>query len=124
MKLVVSGKEYPLKEGIGKASLGDLYTLKIKSGLGVKRIMQAFQGMKNSADYWEFFEEAENIQALRAMIWLCRRAAGEHVEFEEATSMPLSEIGFAKDEPEEAEEADPKATPTDSEADVAEHPID
>ncbi|MHC6176242.1 hypothetical protein [Glutamicibacter sp. X7] len=115
MKLVVSGKEYPLKEGIGKASLGDLYTLKIKSGLGVKRIMQAFQGMKNAESQWDFFEEAENIQALRAMIWLCRRAAGEHVDFDEATSMPLSEIGFIKDEA-EVTEADPKATPTDSAA--------
>ncbi|WP_461634501.1 hypothetical protein [Glutamicibacter soli] len=113
MKLVVSGKEYPLKEGIAKASLGDLYVLKLKSGMGVKSIMETFKTLEKSESHFDFIENIDGIQSLRSIIFLCRRAAGEHVEFEEASDVPLSEIGFIQDEP-EAEAADPKATPTDS----------
>ncbi|MGP9031555.1 hypothetical protein ACT17S_00570 [Glutamicibacter mysorens] len=117
MKLIIGDKKYPLKEGIAKASLGDLYVLKIKSGMGIKTIMQTFNGLKGAETHLDFLEDENGIQALRAMIFLCRRAAGEHVDFDEATDMPLSSIGFETEE-EDTAKADPKETPKDSAPDA------
>jgi len=104
MKLVVGENKYPLKEGIAKASLGDLYVLKIKSGMGIKTLMHTFNNLKGAETHLDFLEDENGIQALRAMIFLCRRAAGENIDFEEASNMPLSSIGFES----------VKETPTDS----------
>lgn len=111
MKLIIGDKKYPLKEGIAKASLGDLYVLKIKSGMGIKTIMHTFNGLKGAETHLDFLEDENGIQALRAMIFLCRRAAGEHVDFDEATDVPISSIGFETEE-EDTAKADPKETPT------------
>ncbi|PRB69519.1 hypothetical protein [Arthrobacter sp. MYb213] len=111
MKLVIQGKEYELREGISKATLGDLYVLKVKSGMGVKRIMEVFRGMEKAESHFDLIESEDGIQALRAMIFLCRRAAGEYLDFDEATDFPMSEMGFVVDD-EEKSSADPKETPT------------
>ncbi|QDY64878.1 hypothetical protein FQA45_00315 [Glutamicibacter halophytocola] len=120
MKLVVGDNKYPLKEGIAKASLGDLYVLKIKSGMGIKTLMHTFNNLKGAESHLDFLEDENGIQALRAMIFLCRRAAGENIDFEEATNMPLSSIGFETEE-QDTPEADPKETPTASAPDDEPH---
>ncbi|WP_104116969.1 hypothetical protein [Arthrobacter sp. B1805] len=116
MKLIISGKKYELDESMQKASLNDLYVLKVRSGMGIKSLKDNLIKMQTYEDPLDFLDEADNLMALQAMIWLCRRFAGENLTIEQANSCPLNEIGFESDEPEpEAEAApDPKVTPPDS----------
>lgn len=121
MKLVIGDKKYPLAESLQRATLNDLYVLKLSSGLGMKKLREILNRMKDYPDTADFLEEAENIQAMRAMIWLCRRAAGESLSLEEANANPLAEIRYEADEEAPVPEANPKA-PADSDQDAEEAP--
>lgn len=116
MKLVIRGIEYEIKDGIAKATLGDLYVLKIKSGMGVQSIVNAFKRLEKSNSHLDLLEHEDGIQALRALIFLCRRGKGEHIDFDEASDVPIQEIGFVADEQDEVG-ADPKEALTDSDPD-------
>ncbi|WP_411732188.1 hypothetical protein [Paeniglutamicibacter sp.] len=109
MKIVINGKKYPLAESLQRATLNDLYALKLQTGMGMKSLRETLQRMKDYEDQADFLEEAENMQAFRGMIWLCRRAAGEFLTVEEANNDPLVEIGFENDEEAPVAETDPKA---------------
>ena len=120
MKLIVAGKKYPLKEAIQGATLANLYVLKMQTGVGIKSLRDSFTRMQNSApadgspaDPLDFLEDAENLLALQAMVWLCKRHDGETVSVVEANSFPLSQIGFEA-EAEETEAADPTQARTDT----------
>lgn len=123
MKLIVAGKTYPLQEAIQGATLRNLYALKIQTGLGMKSLRDTFKRMEASApkdgttgDPLDFLEDADNLLALQAMVWLCKRHAGEAVTVAEANDFPLSQIGFERDveEEEAAPEPDPTPARTDS----------
>lgn len=114
MKLIVAGKTYPLQEAIQGATLRNLYALKIQTGLGMKSLRDTFKRMEASApkdgsqgDPLDFLEDADNLLALQAMVWLCKRHAGEPVTVAEANDFPLSQIGFER----EAEEEEPTPAP-------------
>jgi hypothetical protein len=120
MKLIVGDKKYPLQEAIQGATLRNLYVLKVQTGIGIKSLRDAFQRMQDSApkdgapaDPLDFLEDEENLLALQAMVWLCKRHAGESVTVSEANDFPLSKIGF-ETEPEEAGAEDPTVARTDS----------
>lgn len=126
MKLIVGDKKYPLQEAIQGATLHNLYALKMQTkgdgsaGIGIKSLRDAFQRMQDSApkdgtaaDPLDFLEDAENLLALQAMVWLCKRHAGEAVTVAEANDFPLSKIGFEAD-PEEVEAEDPTQARTDT----------
>lgn len=111
MKLIVGDQKYPLQEAIQGATLRNLYVLKVQSGVGIKSLRDAFQRMQDSApkdgtaaDPLDFLEDEENLLALQAMVWLCKRHAGESVTVSEANDFPLSKIGFEADEEEAAED--------------------
>ncbi|ASN38997.1 hypothetical protein CGQ24_08200 [Arthrobacter sp. 7749] len=109
MKIIINGKKYPLAESLQRATLNDLYALKLQTGMGMKTLRETLQRMKDYEDQSDFLEEAENMNAFRGMIWLCRRAAGEFLTVEEANNDPLAEIGFESDPEDPVVEADPKA---------------
>ncbi|WP_160665332.1 hypothetical protein [Pseudarthrobacter sp. ATCC 49987] len=120
MKLIVAGTKYPLQEAIQGATLRNLYVLKMQSGVGIKSLRDAFKRMEDSAptdgspaDPLDFLEEEDNLLALQAMVWLCKRHAGEAVTVAEANDFPLSQIGFEA-ETEETKPADPPQGPTDT----------
>jgi hypothetical protein len=128
MKLIVDGRKYPLQEAIQGATLRNLYSLKLQTGLGIKSLRDTFQKMKDSApkdgtpgDPLDFLEDTDNLLALQAMVWLCKRHAGEHVTVDEANDFPLNAIGFEQDVEPEAEATTPDPTParTDSAPGVA-----
>lgn len=135
MKLIVGDKKYPLQEAIQGATLNNLYALKMQTkgpgtqGIGIKSLRDAFQRMQDTApkdgstaDPLAFLEDAENLLALQAMVWLCKRHAGESVTVAEANDFPLSQIGFEAEEA-EAEPEDPTAARTDTDpGDVVEAP--
>ena len=125
MKLIVGDKKYPLQEAIQGATLQNLYTLKLQTkgpgtpGIGIKSLRDAFQRMQDSApkdgtpaDPLDFLEDAENLLALQAMVWLCKRHAGENVTVAQANDFPLSRIGFETDEEPAADAEDPTAART------------
>lgn len=114
MKLIVGDKKYELEESLQKASLNDLYVLKVRSGMGIKSLKDNLERMQTYADPLEFLDEADNIMALQAMIWLCRRHSGENLSIEEANSCPINEIGFETDEEPAGPAADPTLARTDS----------
>lgn len=120
VKLIVGDKKYPLQEAIQGATLRNLYVLKVQSGVGIKSLRDAFQRMQDSApkdgqpaDPLDFLEDEENLLALQAMVWLCKRHAGEAVTVSEANDFPLSKIGFEADEA-EAKAEDPTEARTDT----------
>lgn len=125
VKLIVGDKKYPLQEAIQGATLRNLYTLKLQTkgeghpGIGIKSLRDAFQRMQDNApkdgaaaDPLDFLEDAENLLALQAMVWLCKRHAGESVTVAEANDFPLSKIGFEAEEEVAAE--DPTVARTDT----------
>lgn len=125
MKLIVGDKKYPLQEAIQGATLRNLYTLKMQTkshdhpGIGIKSLRDAFQRMQDSApkdgsaaDPLDFLEDAENLLALQAMVWLCKRHAGEAVTVADANDFPLSKIGFEAEE--ETAQEDPTVARTDT----------
>lgn len=120
MKLIVAGKKYPLQEAIQGATLRNLYVLKVQTGIGIKSLRDTFKKMQATApangaevDPLDFLEEAENLLALQAMVWLCKRHAGESVTVAEANDFPMSQIGFEA-ETEDPAAADPTKLPTDT----------
>lgn len=117
MKLVVGDKKYELEESLQKASLNDLYVLKVRSGMGIKSLKTNLEKMQSYEDPLEFLDDADNIMALQAMIWLCRRHSGENLSIEEANACPINEIGFEADE-EVPAPADPTVARTDSDPGV------
>jgi hypothetical protein len=120
MKLIVAGTKYPLQEAIQGATLRNLYVLKVQTGIGIKSLRDAFKRMQDSApkdgtaaDPLDFLEEEDNLLALQAMVWLCKRHAGESVTVSEANDFPLSQIGFEA-ETEEVGAEDPTTARTDT----------
>lgn len=120
MKLIVAGKKYPLQEAIQGATLRNLYVLKVETGIGIKSLRDTFARMQDNApkdgskaDPLDFLEDAENLLALQAMVWLCKRHDGEHVTVADANAFPLSQMGF------ESEPADVAADPTQGPTDTA-----
>lgn len=120
MKLIVAGVKYPLQEAVQGATLRDLYSLKIQTGLGMKSLRDTFKHMQDSepapgevGDPLDILESEENLLALQAMVWLCKRHAGEFVTVAEANDVALSQIGFEREQ--EAPVAqDPTPARTDS----------
>lgn len=114
MKLIVAGIKYPLQEAIQGATLRNLYVLKVQTGIGIKSLRDAFKRMQDQApkdgaehDPLDFLEDEDNLLALQAMVWLCKRHAGEAVTVSEANDFPLSAIGFETETAEEVKAEDP-----------------
>jgi hypothetical protein len=125
MKLIVAGKKYPLQEAIQGATLRNLYVLKMQTGVGIKSLRDAFKRMQDNApkdgsaaDPLDFLEEADNLLALQAMVWLCKAHDGEKISVAEANDFPLSQMGFEADPEESADAEDPTEGPTDTAPDA------
>ena len=108
MKIVIAGVKYGLEESISKATLGDLYTLKIKSGVSVKTIRDTFTSFGEMTDALDLLDDATALINLQGVIWLSRRKAGEAVTFEEAGNVSFTELSFEVEDDEGADDEDPK----------------
>lgn len=118
MKFKISGNDtvYDAQAGVEKATLHQLYELKVKHGIGVKTLARMVQNMSKFEDPTDVLDDKDGFRALMIVIWLARRHAGEStLSLEQATDFPISDLEMVEEEVPEAE-ADPKATTPASEA--------
>lgn len=108
MKIVIAGVAYGLEDSIGKATLGDLYTLKVKSGVSVKTIRDTFASFSDMSDALDLLDSADALVNLQGVVWLARRKAGESVTFEEAGNISFTELSFEVEDEEGADVEAPK----------------
>lgn len=122
MKFKITGKDtiYDAQAGVEKATLHQLYELKVKHGIGVKTLAHMVHNMSKFEDPTDVLDDKDGFRALMIVIWLARRHAGEPLSLEEATNFPISDLEMVEEEVPEAV-ADPKA-PTASEAAASEDP--
>ena len=97
MKLVLAGVEYSVNESLQKATLADLYELKVTTGIGMKTLRTSLVSMSTLTDPEDFLEDEAILLALNALIWLCRRRAGESVSLSAANDVALEDIKFLTD---------------------------
>lgn len=115
MKLVLAGTEYSVNDSLQKATLSDLLQLKVKTGIGMKTLKDSLDLMSTLADPEDFLDDERILLALNALIWLCRRHAGERLTLDEANDVALEDVSFnTDDEDVAAVDADPTQAPTDS----------
>jgi hypothetical protein len=116
VKLILSGREYELEDALQRSTLADLYQLKLKTGIGMKTLKASLEAMGEFDNPEDFLDDERVLLAFNALIWLCRRRAGEKLTLEEANDVPISEVAFETDEPDVTpdEPADPTPARTDS----------
>lgn len=110
MLLVIGDRKYDMHETLSKPSLNDLYYLKVKTrseefpaGVSLASLGREMERMSAVVDEHGpngLLDDAEMLLALRALVFLCRKHAGENVTLDSANDFPLSEFSF------EAEESD------------------
>lgn len=106
MQLVIQGKRYDLIETLSKPSLNDLYYLKVKTksedfpaGVSLKSMVPVMLRMADiSDDPAAILDDPELLLNLRALVFLCRRHAGEKLTFDEANDFPIDEFSFEREE--------------------------
>ena len=97
MKVVIDGVKYGLEESVTKATLGDLYVLKVKLGVSVKSISATF-GRLGGMTAMDMLDDAEVLLNLQGVIWLARRKAGEPLTVEEAGEVPFTDLSIEDDD--------------------------
>lgn len=133
MLLRIMGVEHDLQEVLRRPSLNDLFYLKVKSrspeypeGMSLRKLGEYLKKMGELEHPSDAIDDPDVLLALKGVVYLCRRRAGEKVSWEEAGELELSELEFIvedSDEPILAEAAaDPLEAPSDSEAVDADQP--
>lgn len=109
MLLIISGTEYDVVETLSKPSLNDLFYLKVKTktedfplGVSLKTMIPGMLRMADFTDPADFIDDAESLLNLRALVYLCRRHAGERVTLDSANDFPLDEFSFEMTDGDEA----------------------
>lgn len=109
MKLVIGSTQYDLEHAMQKASLNDLYDMTFQTGVGMSSLGSSLEGV-NTDDLDAVMDDPKVFQALRCLIFLARRYAGEKVSVAQANAFPFSDLSFLEDETDE--ETDVDADPT------------
>lgn len=107
--LVVQGVRYDLQEAVQHASIRALVDLQKAAGISVNTIADTLVGMGDMKSPREIFDTVERLNVFAAMVFLCRRKAGDVVTFDEASEVSMADvrIDFDDDDDETADE-DPK----------------
>lgn len=127
MILRIAGAEYDLNDVLGRPSLNDLLYLKLKSrstdypkGMSIVTLGEYLKKLAAITDPRELVDDPDILLALKGVVYLCRRSAGEKVTWDEAGELQLSDLDFVVEESDElamAEaQADPQPAPSDSAA--------
>lgn len=100
-KFLISGKKYDLDNAFARPSLNDLVALRLETGLGVqslRRQVAEIDTLEGGLNSDEFFDRPELMNALRALIWLARKAAGEKLTLSEANAFPWEDFDVVDDD--------------------------
>jgi len=109
--LVLAGQKYDISESLNKATLDDLTQLKVKTGVGMKTLRLSLIAMGKLDDPEDFLDREDILLALSALVWLCRRRAGESkLTLTEAASVPVEDISFEMPDEDGAAEGEPDPT--------------
>ncbi|GAA1787871.1 hypothetical protein [Agromyces lapidis] len=111
--LTVDGVSYDLERAIQHAAIRDLVDLKRATqvggvgGISIKSIVTALEAMQEFDSPMDMFDSVETLETFAALVFLCKRRAGEPVTFDEACSVSLASVGLEVEDG-EAVEVDPK----------------
>jgi uncharacterized protein (DUF433 family) len=116
--LVIEGDRFDIQEALGKASIRTLVDLQKSAGISVNTIVDTLAALGEMEDPRELFNSVERLYVFAALVFLCRRKAGEKLSFDDATEVSLADvrIDFEDDEAEVA--SDPKDPQTLEERDA------
>lgn len=92
MKIVISGKEYPVATQ-NDATLADFVALKDATGLTRKDLRELGERVSKMTEA-EAEDSEDAMLATGVTVWLTRRRAGEHLTLEEACDFPLAQLQF------------------------------
>ena len=111
--LTVDGVSYDLERAIQHAAIRDLVDLKRATqvggvgGISIKSIVAALDAMQAFTDPMDMFDSVETLETFAALVFLCKRKAGETVTFDEAAGTSLASVGLEVED-DEPEAVDPK----------------
>lgn len=105
--LTFEGVRYDLREATQKPLIRDLIELKKQAGISVRTIADVLIGMGEMNSILDVYDEVDRLEVFAAMLFLCKRKAGEDYTWNDALSVSLIDITIEFDE-EEGEESDPK----------------
>ncbi len=115
MKLVLTTKDgetkkYPLNGAMSRPTLNDVMLLKMQTGMGLAAMQEAV-GKFDVGNLAAAMDDLDALQAMRGMIWLVRRQAGEKLTVDEACDFPMDTLDV-EDEPGDEPDAEVTADPT------------
>lgn len=105
--LEYDGTRYDLQEATQRSAIRDLVELKKLSGISVRTIADTLIGMGEMESPLEIFDEVERLEVFAAMLFLCKRKAGDTFSWDDALSASLIDISLDFGE---AVEEDPKVS--------------
>ena len=106
--LVVDGVRYDLQEAIQEPSIRSLVDLQKAAGISVTTIAETLVGMGGMKSATEIFDSVERLNVFAALVFLCRRKAGERdLTFDEASEVSLANVSLDFEDDDEVED-DPK----------------
>jgi len=111
--LVIEGDRFDMQEALGKASIRTLVDLQKSAGISVNTIVDTLSSLGEVEDPRELFNSVERLYVFAALVFLCRRKAGESLSFDDATEVSLADVRIDFDvADEDAESDDPKVPST------------
>lgn len=99
MKLQIRDVQYDWTATMAEGTLGDWRDLKKQTGFGRQSLQRALIRFEEVKTPGEVLEDVDLMSAIIALIWLCRRHAGEEVTIAEAEKVRLDEFNFVVEEP-------------------------
>lgn len=127
MKLVLDGREYDLTEAVQRPAIGDVVDLKratkdLGEPVSVRKITDAIEDLggvflsigdggtvRDLGDAMlDYFDDIDHLLAFSAMVFLCRRKAGEPCTWEAALRVSPADVQLRVDVESVEDEADPK----------------
>lgn len=110
-QLTVGGVSYDLERSIQQASIRDLVDLKRATqvggagGVSIKSIAAVLESLGELESPMDMFDSVDTLETFAALVFLCKRKAGEAVSFDEAGSVSLADVGLIVDDAEAEDEA-------------------
>lgn len=120
MKLVIGPTVYDLTPAMENATLNDLYQMTLETGIGMSTLGKKLQRV-DTGNLETVMDDPEVFAALRCLIFLARRYAGEKVTVTSANDFAFADLSFEAEPGEEiTDEADPTGPTGGAAADVPE----
>jgi hypothetical protein len=108
VKLSIAGTEYDYLAALSDATLGTLRDLQKETGLGPRAINE--QLLRVSADPRLLDADPDVLNAMLALVFLCKTHAKEGMTFDEVLDLRMADVGFVVED-KDLEPVDPTVPP-------------